>query len=92
MSKPKPSKCKTCGAPIYWAIDVHTGTKCPVDAASISGGNVILTINARGEIKCMVLGKDEEAGDKPTHLNHWVTCAAPPARAVKPQHKGGTPA
>lgn len=91
--KPKTAKCKTCGADIYWATDVHTSNAAPIDAAPVAGGNVILTFNeATGAMKCMVLGKGEDAGGKPTRLNHWVTCSAPPERKGKGQHKGGSPA
>lgn len=95
MTKNKPpraAKCKTCGADIYWATDVNTGKLAPIDVAAVAGANVLLVVSLGGEIKCRVLKKGEDAGSAPTRLNHWVTCASPPERQVKGQHKPGSPA
>lgn len=92
-AKPRAGKCKTCGADIYWAISIETGKLAPIDVATVSGGNVLLTYSqGTGMIKYRVLGKGESAGDAPTRLNHWTTCASPPAKDKASAHKGGTPA
>lgn len=93
MSKPKISKCPSCGADIYWATHVKTGNAMPVSVAVVAGGNVILTINkATGAIKCDVLGKGEDAAGRPTRQHHRLSCSSPPEPKGKGQHKGGTPA
>lgn len=34
--------CKSCGAPILWAVSETTGKQHPIDVAPVSNGNALL--------------------------------------------------
>lgn len=77
--KPKQSKCRSCGAPIYWAI-TEADKRMPVDVDKVDNGNVELAIDARtGTIKARVV----EPGPG-RRLSHFVTC--PNAGAHRKDH------
>jgi hypothetical protein len=37
------NNCRSCGAPIVWAVTEATGRRMPIDPEPTSGGNVILS-------------------------------------------------
>ena len=60
--------CRSCGAPIMWAM-TGRGKTMPVDAAPSDGGNVTLTLDG-GTLRAVV-----SAGDAGlAHLSHFVSC------------------
>ena len=40
--KPRPTKCRSCAAPIVWAVSATSGRLMPLDAEPAPGGNVRL--------------------------------------------------
>ncbi len=65
------SQCRSCDAPIVWAVHVTTGSLAPIDEEPTEGGNVVLTDDAMG-IRYRVLG--EPADEAELHTNHFATC------------------
>lgn len=67
--------CRSCGAPIYWAI-TRTGARMPVDAAPVADGNVLLALRrSTGEIRAHVLRKHEEPDEgRNRYTAHHATC------------------
>ncbi len=69
------SQCKSCDAPIVWAVHVTTGSTTPIDEEPTEGGNVILTADEVG-IRYRLFSKLEaetyQGGD--AHTNHYATC------------------
>ncbi len=77
------SVCRSCAAPIRWAISRATGKNIPLDAEPSPGGNVeLVDIGARNglmEQRAVVLtGFDlmaaQEEG-RTLYLSHFATCA-----------------
>lgn len=62
--------CRSCGAPILW---VHTakGTRMPLDAEPVDGGNVTLSNGV-----AFVHGQPALLLDEPveTYVSHFATC------------------
>jgi len=61
--------CRSCGAPILWAL-TGRGKTMPVDAAPSDGGNVRLVLDG-GTLRAIVGG---DTDDQPVHVSHFVTC------------------
>ena len=68
--------CRSCGAPIVWAITDDEQRKMPVDAAPVTDGNVRLSL-VDGRLIAKVVGKDHESRNAPipTYRSHFSTCA-----------------
>jgi hypothetical protein len=64
-------KCKSCGAPIRWAI-TRSGRRMPLDYDESPTGNVLLF----GDESCRVIGADEQftPSDATRHTSHFATC------------------
>lgn len=80
-------KCRSCGAPIIWAL-TRTYRIMPIDAEPVDGGNVVIV--GRGERAPRV---DVRPGgtlfdDRPTYTSHFATCPD----AARWRHSEGTPA
>lgn len=64
------SKCRSCGAPIIWAM-TGRGKTMPVDARPDPKGNVAVVIDG-GTIRAIVGATPGSTGRR--HLSHFVTC------------------
>lgn len=75
MSRPRPTKCRSCGASIYWAYTVD-GNRMPVDADPVDEGNVIMAVNRRtGELRARVVSPDEHVPNgRNRYTPHFATC------------------
>jgi hypothetical protein len=62
-----PDPCRSCGAPIIWAI-TDRGKRLPLDAMPNPAGNVRLTGG-----NAIVLKKDD-VYDGPRYMPHFATC------------------
>lgn len=61
--------CRSCGAPIIWAI-TESGKRIPIDAGPTAEGNIEL----KGE-RAHVLARDEVRWpDTRYYTSHFVTC------------------
>ena len=68
------STCRSCHAPIVWAVNDLTGKAMPLDAEPVDGGNVIL--HALGST-CTVLNAGQGTlldDDEPRYVPHFATC------------------
>ncbi len=63
------SKCRSCGAPIIWAMTEKK--TMPVDAVPSDKGNVAVAIHG-GTVRAIVGVGPDSIG--PRHLSHFVTC------------------
>lgn len=74
MTPPRVSECRSCHAPIFWAVSVNEKST-PVDVEPTDDGNLLFADDGRS---VTVLGPlelllhDREA--QPLRLNHFVTC------------------
>jgi len=69
----EPARCRSCGAPIWWAMTL-AGKRMPVDAEPASDGNLALYFRGdTGELMCAVAtAAAERAGDR--WVSHFATC------------------
>lgn len=70
MTTPTPTTCRSCGAPIYWAL-TGAGKRMPVDAEPSQAGTVELRLRS-GAIVAIVHGSPDGAGAWRT--SHFATC------------------
>ena len=78
------SKCRTCGAPIYWC-DTENGGRMPVDASASEEGTLEVTQRkgtkpgylGRIALACTFVPAGERAGLK-LHTSHFTTCVGAP--------------
>lgn len=63
------TKCKSCGAPIRWAI-TEKGRRMPLDPAPRPDGNVTLRTGV-GNATIAVVG---QGGDGPRYSSHFSSC------------------
>jgi hypothetical protein len=75
------SKCRTCGASIFW-VATAAGKLMPVEAQPSPDGNVLVddlggglvwraTVLGPGELELVKLAEP----DRPRYLSHFATCA-----------------
>lgn len=75
-------KCKSCGAPIFYAALAPKGAITPIDWFPVINGNIACRM-VKGEPHARVIKKDEDyQGNRRT--SHFATC--PDAKAWR---KGG---
>jgi hypothetical protein len=67
---PEQSVCRSCGAPIRWAVTRATGARIPLNPEPVPGGNIV--VEASGFVR--VLGRGEEAPPGARFVSHFVTC------------------
>lgn len=71
------AECKTCHAPIIWAVSLATERRMPVDREPTPLGNVTLdysgTLPAASVLAGIALSSAREKGVT-LHLSHFVTC------------------
>lgn len=68
---PDPEKCRSCSAPIYWAV-TEAGKSIPVDAEPIPTGNMALNFLTAG-VSARILGRSEHHNGA-RYQSHFVTC------------------
>lgn len=65
---PRASKCRLCGAPIYWARHRSSGKLTCIDASPSEGGNLLIVqAGYAGELEIVQVG-----GPYPAGRNRWV--------------------
>ena len=83
----KTAKCRSCGAPIIWAVNDRTKKRAPIDAEPVEDGPVYFTHDPGdgGDPEYRVLTKAERAPGVPGPLytNHFQTCP------TREQHRKG---
>jgi hypothetical protein len=71
------SRCRSCGAPIRWAVTVN-GKRMPVDDQPTPGGNVSTVPNGAGPGLLLALvhppGQTTLDADEPRFTSHFATC------------------
>lgn len=73
----EPKNCRSCGARVWWAINVESGKKNPIDhAPDPSGrGNIIFVPVHDFDLCCRYLKRGEKAPvGEPLYTNHFATC------------------
>lgn len=72
----KASTCRSCGAPIVWAVTEATGARIPIDAEPAPDGN--LRVRPGEPPKAAVVGATidllDPEDDGTRYLSHFVTC------------------
>jgi len=68
--RPLPDNCRSCAAPIYWAITTD-GKRMPVDAEPVLGGNIDLDFNLPISAHVVPKGSQHKAS---LYTSHFVTC------------------
>lgn len=69
------SRCRMCGARIYWAT-TSSGKKMPVDATATETGNVMLTLKADGSLEATVVSSSNPAPPgRRVYASHFETCS-----------------
>jgi len=66
----KKSKCKSCGADIYWVRMIESGKMMPIDANSIEK-RVVLNYSLKHYVNT---GEKAMGVIKDTAIPHWNTC------------------
>jgi hypothetical protein len=67
---PEQSTCKSCGAPIRWAVTRATGARIPLDPRPVASGNIV--VEPSGFVR--VLGRGEVVSPGDRFVSHFVTC------------------
>jgi hypothetical protein len=71
-----PDFCRSCKAPIRWAITAETGSIMPLDAEPNPQGEWRLTSRDRGELpRAIHVAEDRRPGlQRELMMAHWATC------------------
>lgn len=76
MSVDTITRCRSCQAPIVWAI-TEAGERMPVDPHPVAGGSVRLRLDERPP-RASVVGSTidlfDRTDDGTRHEAHWATC------------------
>ncbi len=88
--KPTPTRCRSCGAEMYFA-KTEGGQTLPVDVEPREGGNVLLDFNqATGQLTATVIGKDNmPPAGRNRYMSHFATC--PHAKSWRQPDRGQRP-
>lgn len=74
----KVKKCRSCEAPVIWAVNTATRKRSLLDADPSEEGNCVFVHNPGmgGDPEYQVLSKKELAGPatEPRHKSHFATC------------------
>lgn len=81
----KPAQCRSCGAPVIWAINERTKKRAPIDAEPADNGPIVFVHDPGfgGDPEYRVLAKADRvdgavlraAGIRPAfYTNHFQTC------------------
>lgn len=73
---PADGRCRSCGAPIIWAISPKTGRPMPVDIEPTAGANVELTPHTvrPGDWHARVVAPAHTFGRTDLRMAHHATC------------------
>lgn len=71
MGDPVSSQCRSCHAPIVWAI-TNTGRRMPVDAEPAENGTLVLYESTPGEVHVAPASEHPTIVDR--HVSHFATC------------------
>jgi hypothetical protein len=66
------SACRSCGAPIRWALTTN-GRRIPLDPDPVEGGNLALADQGTTPIAYYVDPEDEPVPG-PLYVSHFATC------------------
>lgn len=73
------AKCRSCGAPMIWAVMATTRRRMPLDAAPHPDGTIeIQSDGTAGWLKGDVLAEAKAAG-VPLYQSHFASCPNGPA-------------
>jgi len=64
----KPDHCRSCGAPIRWAITAANGKSIPLDRDPVDGGNVILVEGVA------YMNANPDLFTDARYVSHFATC------------------
>jgi hypothetical protein len=78
----EPTKCKSCGAPIFYCTYPATGKAAPFDAAPAEDGNALL----EGDTYRLLIPRDRAAYTGQLHKSHFATCPHAAQHAKAPAH------
>ena len=69
------SKCKTCGADIFWAL-TENGKPMPIDAVSTDNGNLECVWDHNGRVLAHVIAPLflQMQTEAPRYTSHFATC------------------
>lgn len=73
-------RCESCAAEIFFALNITTGRRMPIDAYPTDDGNVVVhgdprSVGQRLELTATVLGPLEAHGhDGELYTSHFATC------------------
>lgn len=63
------SRCRSCGADVWWLEHVRTGRRAPIDVEPNAAGNVVVSLEDE-QYRLAVPGDPQ--GER--HSNHFATC------------------
>jgi hypothetical protein len=69
-------RCRSCGAPIRWAVTVN-GKRMPVDDQPVPDGNLVLSDPTPGAYAPVAAAFDPQQlliDDPPRFVSHFATC------------------
>lgn len=72
LSAPPVGQCRSCGAPVYFAVTA-TGKAMPVDVSPREDGNIQLLWDGQ-RIAAVYLGGDLSKHPGPRRISHFATC------------------
>lgn len=70
------ASCRSCGAPIVWAV-TRKGKRMPLDAEPVDGGNVVIVEPARGSVPPVAEVREPALTDPSglaRYTSHFATC------------------
>jgi hypothetical protein len=70
----KQSACRSCGAPIIWAL-TRNDKRMPIDVGPVEGGNVeIVARDTRRDVPYVVVHAQPPMGVDKLYMSHFATC------------------
>ena len=69
----KAGTCRTCGAPIIWALTAKSNKWIPLDADPVKDGNIVLTPERQTAVYLQT-GWDRPPSDMKRYRSHFSTC------------------
>lgn len=70
---PEPARCRTCRAPIMWAVSAKTGSRMPLDRDPVDNGNVVLDGNRASYLSKADAAAPNLLGEA-RYVSHFATC------------------
>ena len=71
--RPRPAECRSCKAPMYWAI-TRDGKRIPMNALPDPAGGFVLTLKPNGELHAEAFDQVHHGSARRRYTSHFANC------------------